>query len=176
MACGLNVRQSWTFEPRLERTASMGNRIFVAVVVLLWTSTMSWLMVARILPPFFQGEPPRTRATNRRIPELLADRDAAASGSAMRSARRCPVRSAPWKSTVESSRRDRTPQALAISSWQFDPRLEHDSPRYALAIDYRFARIAHVVRYESSIDRCAARSQGPRRRRWSRFKDHTAIR
>lgn len=36
----------------------MGNRIFVAVVVLLWAGTMSWLMVARILPPFFQGEPP----------------------------------------------------------------------------------------------------------------------
>jgi hypothetical protein len=37
----------------------MGNRIFVAVVVLLWMGTMSWLMVARILPPFFQGEPPQ---------------------------------------------------------------------------------------------------------------------
>ena len=36
----------------------MGNRIFVAMVMLLWVSTMSWLMVARILPPFFQGEPP----------------------------------------------------------------------------------------------------------------------
>jgi hypothetical protein len=36
----------------------MGNRIFVATVVLLWTATMSWLMVARILPPFFRGEPP----------------------------------------------------------------------------------------------------------------------
>lgn len=36
----------------------MGNRIFVALVLLLWVSTMSWLMVARILPPFFQGEPP----------------------------------------------------------------------------------------------------------------------
>jgi hypothetical protein len=36
----------------------MGNRIFVGVVVLLWTGTMSWLMVARILPPFFHGEPP----------------------------------------------------------------------------------------------------------------------
>lgn len=36
----------------------MGNRIFVGVVVLLWMSTMSWLMVARILPPFFNGEPP----------------------------------------------------------------------------------------------------------------------
>ncbi len=36
----------------------MGNRIFVGVVVLLWMGTMSWLMVARILPPFFNGEPP----------------------------------------------------------------------------------------------------------------------
>jgi hypothetical protein len=36
----------------------MGNRIFVGVVVLLWGGTMSWLMVARILPPFFHGEPP----------------------------------------------------------------------------------------------------------------------
>lgn len=36
----------------------MGNRIFVGVVVLLWMGTMSWLMVARILPPFFIGEPP----------------------------------------------------------------------------------------------------------------------
>ena len=36
----------------------MGNRIFVGVVVLLWVGTMSWLMVARILPPFFHGAPP----------------------------------------------------------------------------------------------------------------------
>src|SRR5687768_13639156 len=36
----------------------MGNRIFVGTVVLLWAGTMSWLMVARILPPFFHGEPP----------------------------------------------------------------------------------------------------------------------
>ena len=36
----------------------MGNRIFVGVVVMLWAGTMSWLMVARILPPFFHGEPP----------------------------------------------------------------------------------------------------------------------
>ena len=36
----------------------MGNRIFVGVVVVLWTGTMSWLMVARILPPFFHGDPP----------------------------------------------------------------------------------------------------------------------
>jgi hypothetical protein len=37
----------------------MGNRIFVAVVVLLWATTMSWLVVDKILPPFFQGEPPQ---------------------------------------------------------------------------------------------------------------------
>src|SRR6185295_10678143 len=36
----------------------MSNRIFVGVVVTLWAGTMSWLMVARILPPFFHGEPP----------------------------------------------------------------------------------------------------------------------
>ena len=36
----------------------MGNRIFVGVVMVLWTGTMSWLMVSRILPPFFHGEPP----------------------------------------------------------------------------------------------------------------------
>src|SRR6266576_6769727 len=36
----------------------MGNRIFVGLVVTLWAGTMSWLMVARILPPFFHGEPP----------------------------------------------------------------------------------------------------------------------
>lgn len=36
----------------------MGNRIFLGVVIVLWVSTMSWLMVARILPPFFHGEPP----------------------------------------------------------------------------------------------------------------------
>jgi len=40
----------------------MGNRIFVAVVVLLWATTMSWLVVDKILPPFFHGEPPRAGA------------------------------------------------------------------------------------------------------------------
>jgi hypothetical protein len=42
----------------------MGNRIFVGVVVLLWAGAMSWLMVARILPPFFHGEPPGHGVTN----------------------------------------------------------------------------------------------------------------
>lgn len=36
----------------------MGNRIFTVVVLLLWAATMSWLLVAKILPPFFDGEPP----------------------------------------------------------------------------------------------------------------------
>lgn len=38
----------------------MGNRVFVAVVTLLWGATMSWLLMARILPPFFHGDPPST--------------------------------------------------------------------------------------------------------------------
>lgn len=36
----------------------MGNRIFTVVVFALWAVTMSWLVVAHVLPPFFQGEPP----------------------------------------------------------------------------------------------------------------------
>src|SRR3712207_4274450 len=46
----------------------MGNRIFVGVVMLLWAGTMSWLMVARILPPFFHGEPPTHGMLVRREP------------------------------------------------------------------------------------------------------------
>lgn len=46
----------------------MGNRIFVGVVVILWMGTMSWLMVARILPPFFHGEPPGHGVLNRSEP------------------------------------------------------------------------------------------------------------
>lgn len=36
----------------------MGNRIFVGLVVILWAVTMSWLVVEKILPPFYSGEPP----------------------------------------------------------------------------------------------------------------------
>ena len=46
----------------------MGNRIFVGVVILLWAGTTSWLMVARILPPFFHGEPPAHGALRRDQP------------------------------------------------------------------------------------------------------------
>jgi hypothetical protein len=49
----------------------MGNRIFVGVVVILWAGSMSWLMVARILPPFFHGEPP-THGTHLREPVCWA--------------------------------------------------------------------------------------------------------
>jgi hypothetical protein len=39
----------------------VGNRIFVAVVVVLWLVTMSWLVVVKILPPLDQGLPPSYR-------------------------------------------------------------------------------------------------------------------
>src|SRR5437870_914226 len=47
---------------------SMGNRIFVAVVLVLWASTMSWLVVAKILPPFLTGEPPKHGALEQADP------------------------------------------------------------------------------------------------------------
>jgi hypothetical protein len=46
----------------------MGNRIFVAVVLLLWATTMSWLVFAKILPPFFSGEPPKQGALHQSDP------------------------------------------------------------------------------------------------------------
>lgn len=46
----------------------MGNRIFVAVVLLLWAATMSWLVVEKILPPFLSGEPPAHGATGQKSP------------------------------------------------------------------------------------------------------------
>lgn len=46
----------------------MGNRIFVAVVLLLWASTMSWLVVEKILPPFFSGEPPTHGVRQEKVP------------------------------------------------------------------------------------------------------------
>ncbi len=38
----------------------MGNKVYAGVVLLLWGATMSWLITAKILPPFMRGEPPRT--------------------------------------------------------------------------------------------------------------------
>jgi hypothetical protein len=40
----------------------MANRVFVLVVIGLWLSSMSWLVVERILPSFYSGEPPIEQA------------------------------------------------------------------------------------------------------------------
>ncbi|MCH8840616.1 MAG: hypothetical protein IH831_08085 [Planctomycetes bacterium] len=40
----------------------MANRIFVLAVVVLWLSSMSWLVMERILPSFYAGEPPMEQA------------------------------------------------------------------------------------------------------------------
>jgi hypothetical protein len=36
----------------------MANRIFVGAVILLWLGSMSWLMVDKVLPSFYDGDPP----------------------------------------------------------------------------------------------------------------------
>ncbi len=46
----------------------MGNKIFFGVVLLLWGSSMSWLLVAKILPPYYRGDPPRASTTSRLEP------------------------------------------------------------------------------------------------------------
>lgn len=38
----------------------MGNKVYTAVVLLLWGATMTWLVGAKILPPVLRGDPPRT--------------------------------------------------------------------------------------------------------------------
>lgn len=40
----------------------MANRIFVLAVVVLWLSSMTWLVTERILPSFIEGEPPIAEA------------------------------------------------------------------------------------------------------------------
>ena len=40
----------------------MGHRLFNAVVVVFWLSTMSWLVVVKVLPPLQIGEPPNYRS------------------------------------------------------------------------------------------------------------------
>jgi hypothetical protein len=40
----------------------VGNRVFNSVVVVFWLSTMSWLIVAKVLPPLQVGEPPNYRS------------------------------------------------------------------------------------------------------------------
>ncbi|MEM6330044.1 MAG: hypothetical protein AAF790_07340 [Planctomycetota bacterium] len=46
----------------------MGNKIFGAVVLLLWGSSMAWLVGAKVLPNFFRGDPPRVAASGRLEP------------------------------------------------------------------------------------------------------------
>ncbi|QDU56465.1 hypothetical protein [Aeoliella mucimassa] len=38
----------------------MGNKVYIGVVLLLWGSSMTWLVGSKILPPFLHGEPPKT--------------------------------------------------------------------------------------------------------------------
>ena len=40
----------------------MANRAFVSAVVILWLSSMTWLVTERILPSFFGGQPPIVQA------------------------------------------------------------------------------------------------------------------
>ena len=40
----------------------MGHRFFNSVVVVFWLSTMTWLIVAKVLPPLQVGEPPSYRS------------------------------------------------------------------------------------------------------------------
>lgn len=39
----------------------MGSRVFNTVVVGTWLATMSWLLVAKVLPPLWVGDPPNYR-------------------------------------------------------------------------------------------------------------------
>ena len=40
----------------------MGSRAYNTVVVLFWIGTMSWLVVAKVLPPLRVGDPPNYRS------------------------------------------------------------------------------------------------------------------
>jgi len=40
----------------------MPNRIFISAIVLLWLSSMTWLVTDRILPSFFGGQPPLVKS------------------------------------------------------------------------------------------------------------------
>lgn len=43
----------------------MANRLFVTIVIALWLVAMSWLVFAKVLPPFGQGRPPSFRALSK---------------------------------------------------------------------------------------------------------------
>ncbi len=46
----------------------MGNKLYVCAVVLIWGASMSWLVSERILPPFFEGDPPATSIIRQKEP------------------------------------------------------------------------------------------------------------
>lgn len=46
----------------------MSNKLYVGSVVLIWIASMSWLVTERILPPFFQGDPPGTSIVRQKEP------------------------------------------------------------------------------------------------------------
>ena len=46
----------------------MANRVFVSTVIVLWLSSMTWLVSQRILPSFYQGQPPVADALEIGVP------------------------------------------------------------------------------------------------------------
>ncbi len=46
----------------------MGNRLFAAGVFVLWLGSMSWLMVDKLLPSFYDGEPPIAAGFETNVP------------------------------------------------------------------------------------------------------------
>ena len=143
----------------------MGNRIFVGVVVLLWAGTMSWLMVARILPPFFHGEPPAHGAPRPRRAGLLGDR-VRAGRSAMRSARRSRARWARRKSTAACCWRESTFASWRRNGWgAWCAGMGEISLDTRTRAGARFARQPVVVRHEGAAQRSAAGDEGAGARR-----------
>ena len=49
----------------------MSNRAFHAVVILLWLSTMGWLVVEKVLPPLLVGDPPTYRSAIPKVDEIV---------------------------------------------------------------------------------------------------------
>jgi hypothetical protein len=46
----------------------MANRIFVAAVISLWLGSMSWLMIDKVLPSYYDGEPPAAAGFEINVP------------------------------------------------------------------------------------------------------------
>jgi hypothetical protein len=52
---------------------AVGHRVFNAVVVVFWVSTMTWLIVTKVLPPLQVGEPPNYRSVYAVDPNAKAE-------------------------------------------------------------------------------------------------------